>query len=414
MTEKQWMNGLERDSKGNIMCTLSNMVTVIKEDNALNNIVYNELRNCIDVKGKLPWKEEVSGWSNADLSCLNVYIEQNYGIYSPPKCKDALYAYLISERRWHPVKEFLRTLKWDGIGRLDTLLVDFLGAEDTPYVRAVTRKTFVAAVKRIFCPGIKFDTLLVLCGPQGIGKSTLFSKLGGQWYSDSMTISDMRDKTAAEKLQGIWLMELGELAGLKKIDVEVVKSFLSRVNDQYRPTYGQYVENHLRAGIIVGTTNSTDGFLRDITGNRRFWSVFLRKEAKKKVWNMTQEEIRQIWAEALHYYEKGEELYLCDQLEMIAESQQRCAMESDPRQGLIEEYLEERSKKRICLMEIWCECLGKERTDMKRSDAYELEGIIRQIGSWEVYQENSTGKTRIPGYGVQKTFVRKDNGELET
>jgi len=404
--EKQWMIGLERDVKGNLLCTLSNIIVILENDDTLKNIVYNELRNCIDIIGDVPWKKECRGWYNIDFSCFEVYLEQNYGLYSPVKCKDALYAYLNSERRWHPIKEYLSKLQWDGVERLDSLLIDYLGAEDTHYVRAVTRKTFVAAINRIFSPGTKFDTLLVLCGPQGIGKSTLFSKCGGEWYSDSMTIADMRDKTAAEKLQGIWIMELGELAGIKKIDVEVVKSFLSRVNDQYRPSYGQYVENHMRTGIIVGTTNATDGFLRDITGNRRFWTVYVPGNSKKRIWDMTGEEVGQIWAEALYRYIDGEKIYLERELEQIAEEKQREAMESDPRQGLIEEYLLETSKDKVCLLEIWCECLGKDRAEMKKSDAYELEGILKRIGDWEVYSGNTTGKTRRGSYGVQKTFVR--------
>ena len=169
------------------------------------------------------------------------------------------------ERLYHPIKNYLSALKWDGVERLDTLLVDYLGAEDTPYVRAVTRKTLVAAVARIYRPGTKFDSILVLNGSQGIGKSTLFSKLGGSWYSDSLSISDMKDKTAPEKLQGYWILELGELAGIKKMDVETVKSFITRTDDKYRQSYGVSVESHPRSCIIVGTTNSDGGFLRDIT-----------------------------------------------------------------------------------------------------------------------------------------------------
>lgn len=221
-----------------------------------------------------------------------------------------------------------------------------------------------------------------------------------------MTIADMKDKTAAEKLQGIWLMELSELAGLKKVDVETVKSFLSRTDDQYRVPYGTYVEAHPRRSILVATTNTMDGFLRDITGNRRFWPVMVRGDGEKKAWNLTVEEIDQLWAEACMYFQEKETLYLDNTAEQEAEIQQRMAMESDPRQGLVDEYLENSDTDRICLMELWCECLGKERQDMRRSDAFELEAILRQIGGWEVYAGNTTGKMRLPGYGVQKTFVR--------
>lgn len=256
--------GLEKDGHGNVLTSISNLVYILQNDVNLSGIVYNELSRSIDVIDKLPWERSSTGWNVCDLSCLLYYLECNYKLYSPVKCRDALWAYLVSQRRYHPIKQYLEQLEWDGNERMERLLVDYLGAEDTEYTRAVTRKTLIAAVKRVMQPGVKFDSVLVLCGPQGIGKSTLFARLGKHWYSDSMSVMDMKDKTAAEKLQGIWIMELGELAGLRKLDTEVIKAFLSRTNDRYRPTYGQYVENHLRSGIIVGTTNSNDGFLRDV------------------------------------------------------------------------------------------------------------------------------------------------------
>lgn len=224
----------------------------------------------IDVLYELPWKQIKPGWGDADLACAKVYFEKVYGIWSPTKFKDALIAVTSADRLYHPVKEYLSGLVWDGTPRIDTLLIDYLGAEDTSYTRAVTRKTLVAGIARIYNPGVKFDSVLVLNGPQGIGKSTLFAKLGGKWFSESLTISDMKDKTVAERLHGFWLLEMGELAGVKKVDVETIKSFITRTDDKYRQSYGVAVENHPRSCIIIGTTNSDSGFLRDITGNRRF------------------------------------------------------------------------------------------------------------------------------------------------
>ena len=262
-----------------------------------------------------------------------------------------------------------------------------------------------AAVARIYEPGIKFDHVLVLCGMQGIGKSTFFSMLGGRWYSDSMTISDMKDKSACEKLQGVWIMELGELAGIKKVDVETVKSFISRQNDMYRPVYGQYVENHRRGCIIVGTTNSENGFLRDISGNRRFWPVHLNKKTSD-LWKLTKLPVDQIWAEAYLRYQEKETLFLDTSDEAEAEKRQLEALEVDPRAGLIEEYLNNPSIKAVCLMELWCECLGKHRQDMKKQDAYEWEAILRRAGQWELYSGNTSRKMRTQNYGVQRVFLR--------
>ena len=121
--------------------------------------------------------------------------------------------------------------------------IDYLGSPDTSYIRAIARKMMVAAVARIYEPGIKFDSVVVLNGPQGMGKSSFFAKLGGKWFSDSLTISDMKDKAAPEKLQGYWILELGELAGLKKMDVETVKALITRQDDKFRHSYGYSVED---------------------------------------------------------------------------------------------------------------------------------------------------------------------------
>ena len=409
MNEAAWFNQLTRNIKGEILCTMSNISLILENDQNLENLFYNEMKHSIDICGSVPWFRTEGGWNNMDFPCLQMYLENQYHIYSPRKCKDALYASLSSRKRVHPVRNYLEHLQWDKQKRLDWLLVDYLGAADTPYVRAVTRKTFIAAVARIYCPGIKFDTILVLCGEQGIGKSTLFSKMAGKWYSDSMTIADMKEKTAAEKLQGMWIIELSELAGIRKIDVETLKSFLSRTDDQYRAPYENMVTSHPRSSILVGTTNSSSGFLRDITGNRRFWPVSVNRKGCCKIWDISQEDIDQIWAEAAAGFKNGETLFLPAELETDARINQRLAMEQDPRQGLIDEYLTSTGKKQLCLMELWCECLGKERTDMKRRDAFELEAILQQLGGWHVYEGNNTGKMRLPTYGVQKTFVKVDS-----
>ena len=428
-----WQNLLELDKKGNVKSTMSNMAIIIRNDINFKNIVYNQFKCSIDVVGKLPWKQIKSGWSDADMACAKLYFERVYKIWSPLKFKDALLAVTSSERVYHPIKEYFKTLKWDKVSRLDTLLVDYLGAKDNIFVREVTRKTFCAAVTRIFEPGKKFDSILVLCGPQGIGKSTLFSKLGKEWYSDSLSLCDMKDKTAAEKLQGYWLLELGELAGIKKVDVEVIKSFISRTDDKFRKAYGVNVESNPRSNIIVGTTNSEGGFLRDITGNRRFWPVMVSGNSNLKPWDL--KDVDQIWAEALYRYEEGEELYLKGDVSKMAKIAQQEAMESDDREGIILDYLEtllptnwnemtlyERRaylnnkeliaskgivrKSEICIMEIWCECFFRERQDLKRTDSYEIEGILNRIGGWERMTSNKSGKIRFEIYGPQRAFIR--------
>ena len=167
-----WQNALELDKQGKVKATLTNIATIIRYDPNLQNIVFNEFKGTLDVIGSLPWQQVKPGWSDADMANAKLYFERVYGIWSPTKFKDALLAVVSAERTYHPVKDYLDGLAWDGVPRLDTLLIDYMGAEDTPYVRAVTRKTLCAAVARIYEPGIKFDSMLVVNGPQGMGKST--------------------------------------------------------------------------------------------------------------------------------------------------------------------------------------------------------------------------------------------------
>lgn len=433
--DEDWQNRLELDKAGNVKDTLSNICTILRFDDNLKSIVFNQFKSMLDVIGSLPWPQVKPGWSDTDLACAKLYFERTYGIWSPTKFKDALLAVTSSDRLYHPVKDYLSALKWDGVQRLDTLLIDYLGAEDTPYVRAVTRKTLVAAIARIYKPGVKFDSILVLNGEQGMGKSTLFALLGKRWFSDSLSISDMKDKTAPEKLQGYWILELSELNGIKKIDVEVVKSFITRTDDKFRQAYGVSVESHPRSCIIVGTTNSDGGFLRDITGNRRFWPVRVTGHGKYHPWELA--DVDQVWAEAIEYYKAGEELFLKDEVAAEAYARQREAMETDDREGIVEDYLdkllpenwdsmdifERRNflngsefggetregtvrRTRVCAMEIWCECFGKPREALKKGDSYEIEGIIFKVGGWKKYDGNSQSKLRRPGYGLQKTYVR--------
>ncbi|MBC2399673.1 virulence-associated E family protein [Clostridium tetanomorphum] len=439
--DNEWELNLELNKNGTVKDTLINITEIFRHDSMFQAIAYNELSHTIDVNGELPWKQVKKGWNDSDLSYAKVYLDKKYGIWSPGKFKDALLAG-ASERAFHPIKDYFNSLpKWDEKERVDTLLIDYFDAEDNPYTKEVMRKTLVAAVARIYEPGTKFDYVLILNGDQGIGKSTFFSKLAGKWFSDSLTISDMRDKAAAEKLQGYWILELGELAGLRKMDVETVKSFITRTDDKFRQSYGVTVENHPRQCIIVGTTNAEKGFLRDVTGNRRFWPVQV-KLGKKSVWDeLTQNEVNQIWAEAIVKYKAGEELTLKGESAVMAYQHQQEAMEEDDREGLVRDYLntllphnwdemdlfQRRNflvgdsefgtetlvgtvkRERVCIQEIWCECFGKKKEDIKRSDSFEIQGILVKIGGWKRYMGNKFGKMRIPIYGPQLTYIRDEN-----
>lgn len=438
-TEDNWQTALELDKQGKIKDTLDNIVLIIRNDSELESIAFNKHRDGIDARDGLPWEQMKGGWNDSDNAALKVYLSNKYGIYSPTKTKDAILA-VAAERSYHPIKEYLDHLpEWDGIDRVEILLIDYFNATDNSYTRAVTRKMMVAAVARIYHPGTKFDSVLILNGPQGIGKSTFFAKLAGDWFSDSLTLTDMKDKAGPEKLQGYWILELGELAGMRKTDVEVVKSFISRSDDKYRASYGVNVESHPRQCIIVGSTNAESGFLRDITGNRRFWPVRISGDGKRKAWQMSVYDVEQIWAETLVLYAKGEKLYLEGSDVELATNEQADAMESDEREGLVRTYLDtllpddwdalslyERrnylngsefggesrvgtvERTLVCNMEIWCECFGRDASAMKPADSYAIAGIMKKINGWNKYQGNKNGTSNFPIYGRQRCYEKNE------
>lgn len=438
-TEDNWQTALELDKQGKIKDTLDNIVLIIRNDSELESIAFNKHRDGIDAREGLPWEQMKGGWNDSDNAALKVYLSNKYGIYSPTKTKDAILA-VAAERSYHPIKEYLDHLpEWDGIDRVETLLIDYFNATDNSYTRAVTRKMMVAAVARIYHPGTKFDSVLILNGPQGIGKSTFFAKLAGDWFSDSLTLTDMKDKAGPEKLQGYWILELGELAGMRKTDVEVVKSFISRSDDKYRASYGVNVESHPRQCIIVGSTNAESGFLRDITGNRRFWPVRISGDGKRRAWQMSVYDVEQIWAETLVLYSQGEKLYLEGSDVELATNEQADAMESDEREGLVRTYLDtllpddwnalslyERrnylngsefggesrvgtvERTLVCNMEIWCECFGRDASAMKPADSYAIAGIMKKINGWNKYQGNKNGTSNFPIYGRQRCYEKNE------
>ena len=411
-----------------------NLMLILNNDSDFANIAYNEMAGRIEITGAVPWERPMDNkfWRDADTAQMKALIDIKYQSFSS-RNHDVAFTKIVEDRHFHPAREYFEKLpEWDRVTRVEKLLIDYFGAEDNSYTKAAMRKTLIAAVARTYHPGVKFDSALILVGAQGIGKSTFFSKLAGSWFSDSLTLTDMKDKAGAEKLQGFLILELGEMAGMKKVDIETIKSFLSRTDDIYRPSYGRVVESHPRQCIVVGSTNAENGFLRDITGNRRFWPVNVCGDSAKKSWQLTANEVSQIWAEALYLYKQGENLFLEGRDAMIAEEQQKQAMETDERQGLVENYLNtllpdnwdamslfERKnflsgddfggmktgtveRTQVSNAEIWCECFGNSLSAIKTSDSYAIAAIMMKIDGWE----KSGKRKRIPLYGMQRMYEK--------
>ena len=426
----EWMKKLELDKKGNIVSSPANVKQILRCDPFLSGrIGYNEFSYRICVLANLPWERssDTGDWTDGDDSCLRNYLSETYGVTGANVIYDAC-AQVFMEHRYHPVRDYISSLDWDGVPRVDTFWIDYLGAEDTKYTRTVTRKHLVAAVARVFKPGVKFDYVVVLSGPQGIGKSTLLNALSRGWFCDSLQRVDTKD--AYEQLRGAWLIELSELSATKKAESEAVKQFLSKREDRYRPAYGRRAQSFPRQCVFYGSTNE-QFFLRDRTGNRRFWPLPVTGSGAKDFMKITDEEIGQIWAEAYTLYQHDERLYLDKEMEIEAIRMQQEAYEENPLTGVIQEYLDtllpegwkdmdihERrefldtgvfdqkvgtvKRDRVCVMEIWCEALRKQPEMIKPIDGRELNAIMRSMEGWAPVSTVRFGKN----YGRQRGFIR--------
>lgn len=431
----EWLKKLEYTEQGKLRSTISNFSLIIENEPLLKDkIAYNEFSNRAVVIGQLPWRKKgnMGDWNDTDDSGLREFIEKYYSISSTAKCADAL-ALSFEKHSFHPIKEYLEGLSWDGQERINSLFIDYLGAEDSSYVRTVTRKILVAAVARVFIPGIKFDNMPVLAGPQGMGKSTIIKKLGQDWYSDSLTT--VSGKEAYEQLQGVWILEMGEMMATKKADIEATKHFLSKTEDIYRVAYGRRTSRFPRQCVFIGTTNDRE-FLRDKTGNRRFWpiDVGVQKNSKSVFDDLTEYEINQVWAEAVELWKAGEKLFLTGEEEKEAKKQQEEHSEESAKAGLIEEYLnrllpedwyelsipEKRNfiqgsefgeskegtlrRDKTCVMEIWVELFNGDPKQLTPMQSREINDILSGLKGWvKAKSALSFGKN----YGKQRAYIRK-------
>ena len=427
----EWMAELDADNKGNYLCSATNISLIFKNDSRLKGAFkQNIFDNKRYVFRTLPWRgvKKPEPIKNVDYSGVRNYIETIYGITGVQKIDDAM-ALEFEKHSFHPIKDYLGALKWDGVERLDYLLVDYFGAPDNIYSREAIRKSLVAAVARVYNPGVKFDLVLTLIGSQGTFKSTFINKLGKGWYSDSFTT--VHGKEAFEQLQGAWIIEIAEMSGFRKADAEAVKLYVSKQVDTFRPAYGRCPEDFPRQNIFIGTSNKRDLFT-DPSGNRRFMPIdVIAEDVVKKVWRDLDAEVDQVWAEAVTLYKAGEPLYLSAEAESIARYEQTSHSEVDERRGLIEFFLDRQLPKdwttrgiderrmylndpeayddkgakrdRVCMAEIWCECLGKNKEDMSRYLTRDINDIMKSFPEWE-YKPTTAN---FGAYGKQKFYQRR-------
>lgn len=432
---ENWMMLLEKNTQtGAVKATIDNVRIILEHDPLLKGkFALNQFANRGEVLGSLPWdkQEKRRLWDDNDNQGLYWYLERVYKISGNGKVDGALSLH-SNAHAFNDVKDYLKGLqgKWDGVPRLDSLFIDYLGAKDTAYNRAVTRKAFTAAVARAMTPGCKYDNMVILAGPQGIGKSTLLDKMSRGWFNDS--IRTFEGKEASELLQGVWLVEVSELDAFRRTDVSRIKQFLSLRADRFRAAYGRNVKELPRACIFFGTTNTAE-YLQDTTGNRRFWPIDTGEQRRtKSVWRDLDPEIDQLWAEAYVRWQAGEPLYLTGAIEEDAKAKQEEHREASSREGIVREFMERPvpddwskwpldkrrmfwggvtmggdsphlvPRDRICALEVWCEAFNGSIKEMKNTDTRELNAIMAATPGWQ----KIGGTLHFGPYGTQRGFTK--------
>ena len=395
-----WTQRLSLNSKtGEADPTIENAELILRNDPALcGGIALNTLSGRVMLRRSLPWRrldavEANNIWRDSDDSNLLLYLERKWRLSNEGKIRHAL-AVVAEENAYHPVREYLDALPaWDGVERCDTLLVRYMAAEDTPYVRAATRKWLCAAVMRIYKPGCKFDDMIVLVGKQGLGKSRLPMALSRGWFTDSLT--GLGTKEAFESIAGSWIVELAELAATKRAEVETIKNFISKQEDTFRPAYGRNVVTRPRQCVFFGTTNEVE-FLRDRTGNRRFWPITVAGVGRGELRGL-EDEVDQIWAEAKVYAVDGHEALWMDNEElyaMAAAAQEEHSVQ-DELVGQIEDFLDE------LLPENWESLTPEERRDYMQGGVTSLTAgtVPRDVVSIPEIRVELCGEDRTRGGG---------------
>lgn len=436
-----WLTQLERGGKDGrtIKATAGNFLLILENDPRLKGMAaLDDFSHRVLLKHDLPWREmrkkDGDVWTDADDAQLRNYISTTYRNLTGKALIDDAFTEVTQKAHFHQVIDWWKTLKWDGKPRVSRILIDYLGAEDCEYTEAVTTLFFKAGVARCFVPGIKFDTCLVLTGPQGIGKSTILNRMGGAWFNDS--IISLQGKDVIEQLQGSLVVELAEMQAAKRAENDQMKAFISRQVDKFRLPYGHRTGEFPRQCIFAATTNE-DAFLKDRTGARRFLIVPCMGGGVKPLKEFTKAEAAQCWAELLEIWKEDKSMILREELQKQAAEIQEEHSEGSEKFGLVQDYLDtllpwswddwdlntrrqflrgdmveppvgEVVRDKVCAMEIWCELFENNRAAMKNIDAREINSILLQMPGWiPCKQENNRGKLRFKHYGVQRAFVRK-------
>lgn len=393
------------DGQGRPMATIDNFLMILRNDKTFESLRFNQLSYSPEhiVNGKL------ERWQDKDDSRTRLYIEQKYKIHSREKLDDALRV-LFAEREYHPIKQIIEAVEWDGVSRIQTLFIKWLKCEDTPYIREVTRLVFAGGIHRLYNPGCKFDDVAVLIGThQGEGKSTFvrWLAINDEYFAE---VNDFEGERAMQSLEGAWICEISELLALTKTkEVEAAKAFITRLNDRRKIPYDRRVTDHKRQCVFIGSTNRRQ-FLTDKTGNRRWYPV----EVFSSGYDLFDHEIEvkndiiQAWAEAKHLYDEGKLQPYADRnlLEDIRKMQSQ-AVEDDYRVGMIEAYI--KNKDAVCILELWRNALDNQFSKPTRRESNEIALILQSFNGWVRDEKPS----RSNEYGLQRFWHKTNEAKFE-
>lgn len=443
ITDMSWLKKLTLNKHDDYEKTIENFVIILDNDPILKGkIAVERFANKEVIKERVPWDKAGLKYprmiADSDVSHIMNYIEKRYrGLYSKDKIQNALNI-VGANNAYNVIEDYLNSLVWDRIPRVDTLLTDYLGARDTVYTRAVIRKTLIAAAKRAIAKeSVKFDPMPILIGEQGIGKSTFIRYLAvnESWYDESLNTFEGKD--AAEHIQGSWIVEIGELAAMSKQELSSVKSFQTRTTDRFRQAYGHHTMEYVRRCIFIGTTNDEE-FLRDTTGNRRFWPVETRiAKPTKRVFTDLEKEVDQIWAEVMCLVRADSEKSLdmdTEELKELSFKAQEAHRVGSSMEGIISDFMDEmipvrwrdmdalersmwksspnpntktKQRDRVCVEEIWTDALGKPRGTCPAQKQVEIRNALAAVAKRKGWEKKTSVRFGC-NLGTQRGYVRKE------
>ncbi|WP_158266741.1 virulence-associated E family protein [Alsobacter soli] len=391
LVSEEWKDKLLRSNRKDaqpLRSVLANAYIALLECPELVGLLaFDEFNQAVVLTRDPPWTAIDRQWTEHNRLCLTVAV-QRLGLDVQPNAVAEAALVVARANPVHPVREYLKGLVWDGRERTSAWLSTYFGAEHSPYVAAVGRKFLISAVARIMEPGCKVDTMLILEGDQGIGKSTAIKVLAGEdWFTDSMP-PKLNERDAAIQLRGKFIIEMAELSVLARANDGDSKGFLSRAVDDYRPVYGRTAEKVPRQCVFIGTTNS-DEYLRDATGARRFWPVACNKVDLVAL----AADRDQLWAEALALYKAGNQWHLTEAEEALARGEQKQRYAADPWSQAIDEYLV--GKHRVTVDDVLSDALDVKRAYIRQSDKLRVSKHLKANGWHRGKSDGTRYYTRV-------------------